>query len=68
MKTDKPVTVEDYQNASEIEKIGNEGVSRAKEENRKKGIPIVYSINGDILYELPDGTITRKSPFTALVS
>jgi len=67
MEIDKLVTVEVYQNASEIEKIGNEGVSKAKAENRRKGIPIVFTVNGRIHYELPDGTITKKSPFKTVI-
>ncbi len=53
-----------YQRAWEIQRIGNEGVERALKENREKGIPIVFSRNGIIYYELPNGEITTKSPFT----
>lgn len=67
MEIDKLVTVEVYQNASEMEKIGNEGVCRVKAENRRKGIPIVFTVNGRIHYKLPDGTITKKSPFKTVM-
>lgn len=33
------------------------------EGSRRKGIPIVFSENGIIYYELPSGEITTKSPF-----
>ena len=63
MEVEKFNDLELYQRAFEIQLIGNQAVSKAKSENRKKGIPIVFSINGKIHYELPDGTITTKSPF-----
>jgi hypothetical protein len=47
----------------EIEEIGNHAVRSAQEENRKTGIPLVYSVDGKIYYELADGTITTESPF-----
>ena len=47
----------------EIEHIGNEAIRRLKEENKMRGIPLVYSIDNKIYYELSDGTVTTKSPF-----
>jgi len=44
-------------------RIGNRAVRKAQEENRRLGIPNVYSINGTLLYELPDGTLTTENPF-----
>jgi hypothetical protein len=52
-----------YQDAFEIQEIGNEAVERVLRENKEKGIPIVVSKNGIIYYELPDGEITTESPF-----
>lgn len=52
-----------YLKGFEIESIGNQAVRKAQEENRKKGIPLVYSVDGKIYYELADGTITTDSPF-----
>lgn len=52
-----------YLKGFEIESIGNQAVKKAQEENRKKGIPLVYSVDGKIYYELADGTITTNSPF-----
>ena len=46
-----------------ITKIGSRAVRKAQDENTKKGIPNVYSINGKIVYQMPDGRITEKSPF-----
>lgn len=46
----------------EIKRIADMAVRKAQEENRKHGIPNVYSLNGKIFYELPDGTITDVQP------
>ncbi|PSQ96765.1 MAG: hypothetical protein BRD55_05680 [Bacteroidetes bacterium SW_9_63_38] len=46
----------------ELKRIGNRAVHRAQEENRRLGIPNVYSIGGRIYYEQPDGTLTREEP------
>ncbi len=63
MKLDKLSDLEIYQKGFEIETIGNDAINKAINENKKLGIPSVYSINGTIVYELPDGKITTKSPF-----
>ena len=46
-----------------ILKLGNRAVKKAQENNRKKGIPNVYCINGKIVYELPNGEFTTKYDF-----
>ena len=46
-----------------LTRIVARAVKKAQEENTRKGIPNVYCINGKIVYQLPDGTITEKSPF-----
>lgn len=52
-----------YKQAHEFQRIANRAVKRAQEENRKKGIPNVYSFNGHIYYELPNGELTRENPY-----
>lgn len=52
-----------YRLGSEIQKIGNRAIKNVIRENRKLGIPLVFSRNGTIYYELPDGVITTESPF-----
>jgi chromosome condensin MukBEF ATPase and DNA-binding subunit MukB len=52
-----------YRRALELQRIGNRAVRAAQEENRRLGIPNVFSRNGRIYYELPNGEITQKSPF-----
>ena len=59
----KSINPKTFENAAETERIGNRGVHEAQEENRRLGLPNVYSHNGKLYYELPDGTITTESPF-----
>ena len=56
------LSLETYKQALEFLRIGNRAVKRAQEENRKKGIPNVYSFNGHIYYELPNGELTKEDP------
>ena len=51
-----------YKETLEFLRIANRAAKRAQEENRKKGIPNVYSFNGHIYYELPNGDLTREDP------
>jgi len=62
MNSSQPVNVEIYRNHLEIQRIGNRAVHEAQEDNRRKGIPNVYSRNGKLYYELPDGELTRDDP------
>lgn len=45
-------------------KIGNRAIKKAQENNRRKGIPNVYSINGKIIFQLPNGDITTQYNFS----
>ena len=56
------LSLETYKQALELLRIGNRAAKRAQEENRKKGIPNVYSYNGHIYYELPNGELTKEDP------
>ncbi len=47
-----------------ITRIGNRAVKKAQEENRRRGLPSVYSKNKKIYYELPDCTMTMKNPLS----
>lgn len=42
--------------------IANRAVRKAQEENRRNGVPNVYVVNGTIVWQLPDGTITTVDP------
>lgn len=52
-----------YQKFDEFVRIGNEAVRKAQEESRRMGVPNVYSINGVILYEWPNGELRREDPW-----
>ena len=47
-------------------RIANTAVRVAQEENRRKGIPNVYVLNGKIVWQLPDGSITTVRPTCAI--
>jgi hypothetical protein len=49
-----------YEQAVEILRIGNNAVRKAREENHRLGLPNVYSRNGKLIYEMPDGQIIVK--------
>ncbi len=51
-----------YQKASELTRIGNIAVQKAKAENKKMGLPNVFGKNGIVYYELPNGKITSEKP------
>ena len=57
------MTAIQYKEIFEITRLFNKAVKKAQEENRAKGIPNVYSINGKIVFELPDGQLVDKYDF-----
>ena len=57
------LSIETYRKAEEILRIGRRAVRRAQEESRRLGVPNVYSINGVLLYETPDGELVREDPY-----
>jgi hypothetical protein len=57
------ISDEALRKAAEFDRIGNRGVRKAQEENRRLGIPNVYSINGILYYELPSGELSRTDPY-----
>jgi len=46
-----------------MKRIGLRAVEKAQEESRKLRVPNVYSVEGRLVYELPDGRITSRDPF-----
>ena len=61
MKQKTKLKPETYERLLEFECIGNRAVRQAQEENRRLGLPNIYSRNGKIVYEMPDGEIIVKS-------
>ena len=53
---------DNYTETIKFLQIANRAVKRAQEENRKRGIPNVYSYNGHIYYELPNGELAKEDP------
>ena len=53
---------EDSEMLIKINRVGNRAVKNAQEENRRIGLPSVYSKNNKLYYELPDGTMTMENP------
>ncbi len=47
----------------EIQAIANNAVREAQKKSLENGVPNVYSKNGVIYFQLPDGTITMRNPF-----
>ena len=46
-----------------IQTIANNAVREAQKKSLRNGIANVYSKNGVIYFQLPDGTITMQNPF-----
>jgi ABC-type phosphate transport system auxiliary subunit len=51
-----------YLEMRDIIRIGNQAVAKAKLENKKLGIPEVFSKNGVLYYVLENGEITKERP------
>ena len=52
----------DYHFAMEIQRIGTKAVKEAQRKSLENGVANVYSKNGQIYFQLPDGTITQETP------
>ena len=63
MKQESALSPETYRQAAEFQRIGNRAVRRAQEESRLMNVPNVYSHNGSLFYELPDGSFSTEDPF-----
>jgi len=46
-----------YKRGLKMLRLANRGVKKAQEENRKLGLPNVYSLEGKIIYVYPNGTV-----------
>jgi len=60
MKQKTKLKLETYERLLEFERIGNRAVRQAQEENHRLGLPNIYSRNGKIIYEMPNGEIVVK--------
>jgi len=60
--TENPREPRTQQRASEYLRVMRLAVEEAQAESRRLGVPNVYTINGRIYYELPDGELTLTPP------
>jgi hypothetical protein len=51
-----------YELSDKMARLANRGARRAIERAHAAGLAVPFSINGKIVYQLPDGTITDKRP------
>jgi hypothetical protein len=63
MSISSPLHIDTYLQASELQRIGSRAVQQAQDESRRLNVPNVYSHNGTLYYELPDGRLTTEDPF-----
>ena len=60
MKQKTKLKPETYEIAREFQRIGNKAVRNAQAENRRLGLPNIYSRDKKLIYEMPDGKIIIK--------
>ena len=63
MSSHHSLSIRTYRRAAEFQRIGSRAVLKAQEESRQLNVPNVYSHNGTLYYELPDGRLTTIDPF-----
>lgn len=56
------LTKDNYESFLKMTNILQKAVKNAQKINREMGIPNVFSKNGQIVWELPDGTVTTERP------
>jgi hypothetical protein len=62
MRVEKLDSLTAYQNASLFTNLFSKAVQRAKEINRKNGLPNDFVVRGIRFYELPNGEIVTENP------
>jgi hypothetical protein len=62
MRVNQITDIKLYQKAALYAKLFSKAAKDAQAENRQKGIPNVYSLNGKFFYELPNGDIVTELP------
>ena len=60
--TDASTELATYQQIEELMRVCRSAVCEAQSESRRLGVPNVYCFNGQIVYELPTGELTRTPP------
>jgi len=54
--------LENYELSAKITRLGNRGVRKAIEQAHRAGLAVPFSLNGKIIYQWPDGSVTDKRP------
>ena len=54
------ISAETYKRMADLVRIGNRAVREAQAENHRLGLPNIYSRNGNIIYEMPNGEMIVK--------
>lgn len=54
------LTLKDYEFSAKVQRLANRGAKKAQDKARKAGLAIPYSINGKLVYQLPDGSVVSK--------
>lgn len=62
MSDSDKLSPEAYERARYHERIGNESIRQALEENRRLGLPNYFSRDGQTVMELPDGSEVILNP------
>lgn len=61
--TETTLSADFWRQHEEISAILSDAVQNAQDENRRMGVPNVYSYNGRILYEAPDGRLVEEDTY-----
>lgn len=56
------MTKKDYELLAQTMCVGTAAVICAQQENQRHGLPNVYSKDGVLYFQLPDGRITMEAP------
>ena len=56
-----------HRRADEIQRIGKEAVRQAQVNLRAEGIPLCFSRNGRMYYEMPDGSIQTEDSYPEML-
>ena len=62
--SEAPEDTEPFRRADELIRIFRSAVRKTQAENRRLGVANVYSLNGQLYYELPNGDYSRQPPST----
>jgi hypothetical protein len=57
-------SAEAFRRTDELVSVFRSAVRKAQAESRRLGVANVYSLNGQLYYELPNGEYSRQSPST----